>query len=97
MRSTFGGFFIESGHEGFDDSHGSNRSRLPPGVRTTNVECPNQVMDSFCIVEFTIYELENWIVGLWDRKPCTVTSATRTKNQPNRACPVSKCGTNQRA
>src|SRR5262245_15476645 len=53
MRSTLGGFFIESGHEGFDESQGSNRSRLPPGVRTMKVECPSHVMDSFCIVKFT--------------------------------------------
>ena len=48
MRSTFGGFFMESGHEGFDDSQGSNKTRLPPGVRTMNVECPSQVIESFC-------------------------------------------------
>src|SRR3954462_13518373 len=53
MRSTFGGFFIASGHDGLDDSHGSNSSRLPPGVRTINVECPSHVMESFCIYEFT--------------------------------------------
>src|SRR5205085_7000952 len=33
--------------------HGSNSSRLPPGVRTINVECPSHVMESFCIYEFT--------------------------------------------
>src|ERR1051326_3071756 len=53
MRSTLGGFFIASGHAGLDDSHGSKSSRLPPGVRTINVECPSQVIESFCIYEFT--------------------------------------------
>ena len=55
MRSTVGGFFIDSGHEGFDESHGSNRSRLPPGVRTMNVECPSQVIASFCDITLRIY------------------------------------------
>jgi hypothetical protein len=55
MRSTFGGFFIDSGHDGLDESHGSNNSRLPPGVRTMNVECPSQVIESVCDPILRIY------------------------------------------
>ena len=49
MRSVFGGFRSASGQEGLPVSQGSNSTRTPPGVRSRNVECPNQVMDRFGI------------------------------------------------
>src|ERR1051325_1572665 len=45
MRSSSGIFFAESGHDGFDATHGSARIRLPPGDWNRNVECPSQVND----------------------------------------------------
>ena len=37
------------GHTGFCSRNGSVTIRLLPGVVITNVECPYQVMESFCI------------------------------------------------
>src|SRR4029078_4918844 len=42
-------FFMFGGHTGFCSGNGSVTIRFPPGVVITNVECPYQVMASFCI------------------------------------------------
>src|ERR1700752_1492692 len=64
MRSTFGGFRIASGQEGLDESQGSKSSLLPPGVRTMKVEWPSQVIESFCIYEFTNLRIYCGVGGL---------------------------------
>src|SRR5262245_10756038 len=98
MRSTLGGFFIESGQEGLDESHGSNRSRLPPGVRTMNVECPSQVIESLCDTTLRIYR--NAFASVTARitdvggsqRAMSVTYEILYRSKPMRACGVRRTG-----